>query len=253
MENSSRFIVPLAAVIIGGVFYLAGVSMQTYAVRDTQKINHDNLSQISVTGEGKTYVSPDIAQLSFGVQTGRVATAKDAMAKLATAMNAVLATAKQQGIDEKDITTENLWLSPAYDYQDGRQIPRGYEANQSLSVKVRDLDKIGDILNAVTAAGANQSGGVNFTLDKPEKAQADARAQAIKQAEAKAKELAAQLGVKLGKLRGFSENGGYNPPIMMRSVKAEMSMDAGNVAPSVPVPSGQQEVVTSVTLSYDIE
>ena len=114
-------------------------------------------------------------------------------------MNAVLTTAKQQGIDEKDITTENLWLSPAFDYDRGKQIPRGYEANQSLSVKVRDLDKIGDILNAVTAAGANQSARRELHADKPEKAQADARAQAIKQAEAKAKELAAPVGCQTGK------------------------------------------------------
>ena len=76
MENSSRILVPIAAVIVGGLFYLGGVAMQTHAVRDKPEISHDNLAQISVSGEGKVYVSPDIAQLSFGVQTGRVATAK---------------------------------------------------------------------------------------------------------------------------------------------------------------------------------
>lgn len=240
----------LGAVIIAGLFYLVGTNMYVTHLKGDGK--NDILSQISVSADAKVYASPDIAELSFGVSTGRQSSAKVALAKLSKDMNAVVDAVKKLGIDEKDIQTQSFWMNPEYDYTTAGQVPRGYSASQNLTVKVRDLDKVGDILSAATEAGANQAGGVNFSIDNQDKLQADARQQAIDKAKAKAQELAKQLGIHLGKLQSFSENSGYTPPIRMESYGKAMDM-AAQSAPSPVVPSGQQEIQSSVTLTYEIE
>lgn len=231
----------LLAVILGGAFYVGGKQIEQRA---------QNLVTISVTGEGKVSVAPDIAELMFGVQTGPQTTAKQAMAKLERDMKAVLKAVKDMDIEEKDIRTQQLWLNPLYDWSNGHQTLRGYEANQQLTVKVRDLDKVGDVLSRVTQVGANQVGGVNFTVDDPEDAQADARQEAIAEAKLKAGRLAADLGMQLGKVRGFSE-GGWVPPVMPlgRGVGGggDMAMEK-----ALEVPAGEQEIVVQVTLVYEL-
>ena len=129
---------------------------------------------------------------------------------------------------------------------------RGFDASQSLRVKVRDLDTVSDVLAAATNAGANQAGSVNFVVDDPEKARAEARQEAIDQAQEKAKTLAAQLGMQLGKIKGFSEGGGYMPPVMYgRGGAMEMDAKAMEVAPT-PLPPGEEEMTIQVTLTYEL-
>lgn len=237
-------VILLAAVIIGGVFYVGGKKLETKDHTPTM---------ITVTGEGKTAAAPDIAELSFGITVQRQATAKGAMDLLGKGMNSVLEAVKQAGVDQKDIRTEALSLNPAYDWNEGRQIMRGFDAGQSLRVKVRDLGTVSDVLAAATSAGANQAGGVSFTVDDPEKARAEAREKAIAQAEEKAEVLARQLGMHLGKLKGFSEGGGYAPP-MPYGRGGAVSMDAAQtmeVMPT-PLPAGEQEVNVQVTLTYEL-
>ncbi|MDD4319880.1 MAG: SIMPL domain-containing protein [Candidatus Peribacteraceae bacterium] len=233
----------LLAVVLGGVFFLSGKWMEQ---RDGTP------AMISVSGEGKATAAPDIAQLTFGMQTGARPTAKDAMARLETSMNAVLAAAKKLGIEDKDISTANFYLQPQYDWNEGRQLLRGYEASETLLVKVRDLDKVSAVLTAATDAGANQAGDVNFTIDDPETVRALARQKAIEQAQEKAANLAKSLGMKLGKLKGFDEGGGYTPPTPLyeRSMKT-MDSAAGQAA-SVPLPAGEQDVSVTVNLTYEL-
>lgn len=240
----------LTAVVIGGVFYIAGKQIETDIADPTEH------ATISVSGEGRAFVTPDIAQLSVGVQTGRQPTAAAAMERLKTNMDAVIAAVKAQGIEDKDINTQSFYLSPVYDWTTGGQIPRGFEANQSLSIKVRDLDKVSDILGATTAAGANQSGGVQFTVDDPEAKRAEARQEAIDKAQAKAEVLAGQLGVKLGKILNFSEGygGGPIPPMYYsREAYGVGGADMAEEKAAVQLPVGEQEVNLSVTITYEIE
>ena len=232
---------PLGVAVLLGVFYLGGKFIES---RDSTP------ATISVSGEGKVSAVPDIAVLSFGVQTGRVSTAQDATARLQKAMTAILEAVKAKGIEEKDISTESLYLNPAYDWTEGGQIPRGYEASQSLRVKIRDLSKIGDVLSAAAKAGANQIGGVNFTVDEPETLRTQAREKAIAQAKEKAQKLASELGVTLGKLKGFSEGYGAVPPMFERSMMVD-GMGGGGGGP-LPVPTGEQELMTTVTLTYEV-
>ncbi|MDD3896355.1 MAG: SIMPL domain-containing protein [Candidatus Peribacteraceae bacterium] len=206
---------------------------------------------ISVQGRGEVTAVPDIAELTFGADTLRQATAEQAMSVLSTKMNAVMDAVKQQGIEEKDITTQNLSLQPSYDWADGKRIDRGFEANQSLRVKIRDLTKIGQVLTAATSAGANQAGGVSFTIDDPENLQVGAREKAIANAEEKARALALQLGKQLGKLKGFSE-GGSGVPVPMPSYAMDQALMRGGAVESIAVPSGEQEVVVTVMMTYEL-
>lgn len=231
----------LIAVLLGGGFYVWGKTVET---RDHTP------TTISVSGEGKMSAAPDIAELDFGVQAEKQPTAKQAMQMLSKQMTAVLEAVKKAGVEEKDIATEQLSLNPAYDWQNGTQTLRGYAASQTLRVKVRDLDKTSDVLGAATAAGANQAGGVQFTMDDPEASRAQARAKAIAQSQEKAKTLAAQLGMTLGKVKSFSESGGASPPMLLRA----MEMKSAAVAPSAPpIPAGEQETTVNVNLTYELE
>lgn len=234
---------PLSVAILIGGFYVAGQFVET---RDRDPL------VISVSGEGRAFAVPDIAELSFGVQTGRQKTAQIAMEKLQKDMNAIFEAVKAEGIEEKDIRTEALSLNPAYDWTEQGQIPRGFEALQSFRVKIRDLEKVGGVLSAATNAGANQAGGVAFTIDEPDKLRAQARENAIRQGQEKAHLLARQLGGKLGKLKEFSEGGeGFPPPIFARSMMMEKAMGGEVVA--LPIPAGEQEIVVTITLSYELE
>jgi hypothetical protein len=231
------------AVIIGGGFYLGGKWIEAKDHTPTT---------ITVSGEGKIYSAPDIAELTFGVTTGPQRTAKQAMTMIKTSMDKVFKAVKDAGIAEKDISTEQFSLSPQYDWNEGRQTLRGYEARETLRVKVRDLDKVSDVLTVATDAGANQAGDVSFTIDDPEKVRAEARQKAIDQAKAKAVTLAKELSMSLGDIKGFSEGGGYTPPIYMRSA---VKMDAAGGAPesaAVPLPAGEQEVNVQVSITYEL-
>lgn len=242
--SGTRSWVILLTVVLAGMFYLSG---QRIAARQESATP----PTITVTGDGKVSATPDIASLSFGVQTGRRASAKEALAVLSKQMNAAFDAVKKEGIAEKDISTEQFSLSPVYDWSNNRQNLIGYEANQWLRVKVRDLDKVADVLTAATNAGANQAGNVDFTIDDPEKAMADAREKAIERAKDRAETLAKQLGLKLGAITSYSEStGGYTPPIAMMKREAYGAMDA---AASAPMPVGEQDVNISVTITYALQ
>lgn len=233
----------LLAVIVAGGFYLTGKIIEQ---KDFTPMT------ISVDADGKVSAPPDIAVVSFGVQTGRQSSAQQAIVLLAEKMQGIVESVKKQSIEEKDIATDSLSLQPAFDWKDGQQIPRGFEATQTLHVKVRNLDKIGDLLSAVTTVGANQVGGVDFTIDDPETLRALAREKAIAKAQAKAQKLASELGRKIVRLKGFSEGGGYAPPMGYAKANVMMEGVGGANAPSIPVPTGEQEINVSVTLTYEL-
>lgn len=233
----------IAAVAIGGAFYLAGKHIETDAVRNPPLT-------ISVSGEGKVMGTPDIAHLSFGVQTERLPTAEAATADLAKRMEKVIDAVENQGINKADVSTQSLSLYPMYDYTENGSVLRGYQASQSLSVKVRDTAKVGDVLTLAAKQGANQIGGVSFGIDDPDALRDQARTEAIAEAEEKARELAGQLGYSLGRMTGFTEGGGgYYPPTMYaRNAMAGMAADEAKLE----VPMGDQEVQITVTLTYEL-
>ncbi|MBI2021017.1 SIMPL domain-containing protein [Candidatus Giovannonibacteria bacterium] len=207
-------------------------------------------STISVAGEGKVIIKPDIALINIGVIKSNVNLLL-AQREATEAINKINDTLKKNGVLEKDIKTTAYNISPRYDYKNGEQRFKDYEVHQNLEVKVRDLGKVGEVLSAVTAAGANQVGALSFTVDDPKKAQADARTLAIKDAKAKAEKLAGDLDVRLKKIVSFSESGGYPPPIYARKEIYGVG-GATDIAPSPQVPTGENEILINVTITYEI-
>jgi uncharacterized protein len=242
MENSrSGLFLVTASLVVGGAF-IVGKNIESQP-----RIQ----PSISVQGEGKVQAIPDIALLNFGVQTGRSASAQAAMETLARKMNAIIAAVEASGIEKKDITTQSLWLNPAYDYLEGRRVDKGFEANQNLSVKVRNLEHISAVLDVAVQQGANQVGGVSFTIDDMRELRREAREKAIADAKQKALVLAEDLGVTLGKFQGYGEGGAYYPqPAMMRM--ESVGMGGGMDTASPELPSGEQEISISVSLTYEV-
>ena len=154
---------------------------------------------------------------------------------------------KSSGIEEKDVKTTNYSITPVYDYTEHKQTLRGYQVSQNLEVKIRDLTKSGDIIAGGAENGANLVGGLSFTIDDPEALKEQAREQAIKNAQEKAGKLASSLRVKIGKLIDYSE--GTTPiPVFYRG----MAEGIGGAAPSPQIPTGQNEIIVDVSLTFEI-
>jgi hypothetical protein len=236
---------PIVVALVAGGLYVTGKYVET---------RHMDQFTISVQGSGKVSAVPDIATLNFGVQTGRQNTAAGAMKMLTEKMTAVINELEAAGVEEKDIRTQYLNLNPAYDWNEGKRVDRGFEATQSLMVKVRDLDKISTVLDVAVKAGANQAGSVGFTIDDPEVLKEQARAEAIEDAKIKAMKLAKDLGVGLGSMQGFWEDAGYGgpQPMMMRAETMDSGGFGGGGMKAPPIPAGEQEVAVNVNITYRI-
>lgn len=202
---------------------------------------------ISVAGEGKVVAKPDIGQVSLSVISD-AATVAAAQKDNTDKMNKITKAMKEAGIKEEDLKTTSYNISPRYQYSVGKSTIIGYEVSQTLEVKIRNLDKVGDILGKAAAAGANQVGALNFTFDDPEKLNSEARQKAITQAKQKAKDLASGLGVGLGKVVSFSENFVGQPVPMYASDM--LGKGGGGDVPEIQ--TGQNEIQVSVSISYEI-
>ncbi|MCX6792368.1 MAG: SIMPL domain-containing protein, partial [Candidatus Gottesmanbacteria bacterium] len=161
----------------------------------------------SVTGEGKVSVPPDIAIISAGVQA-QGNTVKIAQDQLNKNINAVSAAVKAAGVDAKDVQTAGYNINPMYDYNAATPRITGYEASSSLTIKVRAIDTANTVIDAATAAGANQIGGITFDVDDKTTAQNQAREKAVTDAKSKAENAARIAGFSLGKIINYSEDFG---------------------------------------------
>ena len=202
--------------------------------------------QIVVTGEGRVAAAPDMATVSLGVH--REARAADAaMSATSEAARAVLDTLAAAGIAPADIQTTRIGLEPRYQHSNDGAPPRitGYVASNDLSVRVRDLDGLGGVLDSVIADGANNFAGISFGLTDSGPLEEEARALAVRDARARAETLAAAAGVQLGAVQTITEMGGFvAPEPMMRGAMMEAAM--------VPVAEGQIDVTVQVSVVFAI-
>ncbi|MDP3778925.1 MAG: SIMPL domain-containing protein [bacterium] len=220
--------------------------------------------QISVSGEGKIFVRPDIALFTATVVTSAVRVG-DAQGQNSSGLNKIVDFLKKQGIQEKDIKTVNYSLQPQYEYSSGRPCPVilggiypcpvntpprivSYEVRSSLEIKVRDLNKVDDLLQGVVTSGANEVGSISFTVEDEKAAMAEARKEAIDDAQAKAEVLARDLGVRLKKIIGFSE---FSEGPIFYAKAYEVSGVGGASAPAPQVQPGEQEIRSNVTITYE--
>lgn len=209
---------------------------------------HGGPALLSVTGEASVPAIPDLAIMRLSVVT-QDRMADQALAENSARMQAVLTELRRFDIAERDLQTSELSLSPIYEQgteyrNQGRRVV-GFRAQNALTVRVRDLERLGEILDAGVRDGANSFGGLSFGVQAPGPLQAEARAQAMKDALARATTLAEAAGVELGPIRSITEQGGLQSPRMMR---AEMAMaDA-----SVPVAAGEVSVTAVVSLVIEL-
>ena len=203
---------------------------------------------IWVTGVGEVTVTPDIAVLSLGVET-QAATVAEAQQEAAQAMDAVMGVLDNFGIDDKDITTQFYSVQPVRRYDEGNEILIGYRVTNTASVKIRNIDDAGGIIDAVVAAGGDsiRVNSISFTVDDPDAYNEQAREAAMADAEAKAEQLADLGGVKLGKPSYINEYGGYIPPIILRGDTAQALPEAGT-----PISPGEMEIQLTVQVVYSI-
>jgi uncharacterized protein YggE len=204
---------------------------------------------ISISGEGKVLVTPDIGQVDLSVVSDATSVAP-AQKDNADKMSEITKAMKDLGIKDEDLKTTNYSIYPRYQYSHGKNEIIGYEVTQTLEVKIRNLDKVGDVLGQAASLGANQVGSLSFTFDDPESLQSQARQKAIANAKQKADDLAKSLGVTLGKVVSFSESVSGMPSVYPM---AEYGIGGGGDAASAPtIQTGQNEIQANVTLSYEI-
>ncbi|MEM9524669.1 MAG: SIMPL domain-containing protein, partial [Pseudomonadota bacterium] len=199
---------------------------------------------------GKVEGVPDMARVTVGVTT-EAETAADALAENSRRLTAVFAALADAAIEDRDMQTSNLTLSPKWNdrLQNSRQSGRitGFVVSNVLRINVRDLTKLGGILDQVVSSGANQFQGLSFGLQDPDPAQDAARRAAVIDAARKAALYAEAAGVKLGRIVSIEENGGVRGPITM-----SMDMRAF-AAESVPIAQGEVSVGATVTIVYELE
>ena len=204
---------------------------------------------LSVSAEGTSEARPDLATISLGVTTeGQTAAA--ALAENARRMTALTQALRRAGVAERDIQTANVSVYPQQQYVEGQQ-PRitGYQANNTVSAKVRDINNTGRVIDAAVAAGGNTVNGVSFSHADPD-AQLDvARRDAIAEARRRAELYANALGMRVNRIVSVAEGGGYAPPIM---VTAERMMAHDGAAAPTPIAPGEIETRVSVSVTFEL-
>ena len=205
---------------------------------------------ITVVGQGRTTVVPDIASLELGVQTS-AATVEEAMTTNTDTMDAILAALAEAGIADKDVQTSsyNIYLDEGYRGPEMASNPV-YRVSNMVNVKVRDLETVGEVLDAAVTAGANQIWGVSFTVEDRTAAEEEARAKAVADARTRAEALAALAEVEVGEVLSISEiiTGVISP--LYSGVAMEMSAGMGGGGSIAP---GELEYSTSIQVTYALK
>ncbi|WP_244493438.1 SIMPL domain-containing protein [Aureimonas sp. N4] len=213
-------------------------------------------SRIEVDGEGTVYRAPDLAVTQLTVMRN-APTAAEALADVNKAIGDVSSAMSEFGVEKRDLRTAGFQISPQYQYdnrQDGPQAPPklvGYEVRNTLSVKVRDLTKLGALLDKAVTLGVNEGGSIQFEIDNPTEATQEARRLAVADAKARAETLAEASGLKLGRVL-LIQDGAIrrepSPPMPF----AEMKLAAAPPSPRVPVEIGENAVRADIRIVYEM-
>ncbi len=223
---------------------------------------------ITILGHGEMFVAPDIATFTFTI-ISKKATVADAQADVTQKVNAITAYLSGAEVAEKDIKTIDYLVSPQYEYLQaqcptssspssvgsvatvycppGKQVLKGFQARQTTMVKVRNIAKVGDILDGVGSVGVTEMSGLDFTFDDPDAMDDKVRDKAIVDAKAKAKILAKSLGVSLVRIVSFTENSGLDSP---RQMYGMLINEEKVQVPQIFV--GQNKITNDVSITYEI-
>ncbi|MEM7741919.1 MAG: SIMPL domain-containing protein [Pseudomonadota bacterium] len=234
----------LAAIVVG-------LTLTACAIEETRAQDQQRRA-ITVQGEGVVVGAPDIAIMRFSVRT-RGEGAAEAFSANSDQMANVVDALKAQGVEPRDLQTDQISLSPVYDqnsrgYQDRSRIV-AYEATNGLTVRLRDIESAGIAIDAAVRAGANEMQSFRMGFDDPKSMQDEARVAAVQDAKAKAEAMAEAAGARLGPVLTISAGSSSSPqPVMMRA----MAMEADMASPA-PIEAGEQQVQVRVTAVFELQ
>ncbi|HEX4799237.1 MAG TPA: SIMPL domain-containing protein [Candidatus Paceibacterota bacterium] len=237
----------------------------TYYTIKQSKYVYSGPVTIQVVGKGEVFAKPDVATFSFTVDA-KESDATTAQNKVSETMEAILAYLKEKGIDEKDVKTSYYNLNPRYEYpqttctqwgcppQVGEPTLIGYEVSQSVSVKVRDTAKAGEVVSGIGEKGALNVSGLSFTIDDEDTLMAQAREKAISDAQEKAQKLAGNLGTRIVRMTGYWEDQGYPMPYGVGGddMSGKVAMMESVPARPAELPMGENTITATVNISYEV-
>ena len=237
-----KYLLPLLALLTVGAL-LAACAPSTVTVQ-----NAPSVRSVTVTGSGMVTLTPDIAYVSIGVQT------QDASAATAVSQNnaqaqAVMNAIKGFGVADKDIQTTNFSIYPQQQYDNNGKITGiVYQVNNTVYITVRDLTRLGDLLDGAVQAGANDISSISFDVADKTQALSQARKAAVANARAQADELTAATGTQVGEVQSISY-ADSTAPVVLNFAKSADALSAA----SVPVSSGSMQITTTVTIVYALK
>lgn len=209
---------------------------------------------IWVTGEGEVTVTPDLAILTLGVEA-QADTVAQAQSEATVAMNDILAALRYSGIGENDIQTQYYSIYPTsrWDQNTGEEEPTGYQVTNMVTVKIREVENTGTIIDAVAAAGGDyiRINNIEFTVDYPAPYQEQAREKALADAEEKAKQIADIADLKLGTLTYVNESISYNTRSF--DMVYEMAIPAPTAGASSSISPGETTITVIMQVAYSID
>ena len=205
-------------------------------------------TRLDVVATGEVTRVPDLVVINAGVVT-EAPTAQAALADNNRRMRAVFDALRAAGIAERDIQTSSINLNPRYDYQE-RSEPRlvGYNASNQLSIRFRDIERAGPIIDALVGQGVNQINGPSLQIEDPEEAMDEARLDALAEARQRAELYAGGLGMRVARIVAISEGGGGGMPPPMPVARM-----AADQAESLQIAPGEQEVQVSLSVTFALE
>jgi uncharacterized protein YggE len=276
-EKNKKDLVGLVSIflIIVSVYFVFKSISEFVNFRTMQK---QVMNTVTISGYGEVKAVPDIATVSFTIRK-EAKTVKEAQEQVAVIEQKVLGFLKLSGIEDKDIKTENVGFYPKYEYQQvkcptipvgagaagitvsktspyycppGRSVITGYEASESISVKIRKIEDVGKIVQGIGELEVSDLNGPNFAIDDEDALKAQARKEAIDEARSKAKILARDLRVRLGDVVSFSEDGNYPMP-MYASKEYGMGMDVSVESAPAQLPAGENIISSNVSITFQIK
>jgi uncharacterized protein YggE len=207
---------------------------------------------IWASGEGKVTVIPDVATVNLGIEAQDTSVAS-AQSQAAEAMDKVMEALADSGVAKKDIQTQyfNIHRVTRWDGEDQREVTIGYRVSNMVSAKIRNMDGVGSVIDAVVTAGGDlvRVNGVSFSVEDPSAYHGEAREKAMADAKARAEDLAGLAGVRLGRATFVSESS-YQPGPIYRQMAAPAFDSADGAATSIS--AGETDIILSVQVIYDI-
>lgn len=251
----------IAGTIALGAIAFAGIAM---GLTDIQSWKHPTgqVASITVSGDGEVTALPDIATITVTIRE-EAKTVSEAQKKTETKVETVLAGVESLSIDKKDIKTLSYTVNPKYETEtiycittpcpQGKTKIVGYQTSQTIQIKVRDIEKAGDVVGALGVANVTEISGPEFTIDDLDGVQAKAKTKAIAEAKAKAKVTAKSLGVSLGNIIQYNEDVGGYYPMFFKAEASSLGRGGAQDAGTISLPQGESVIKSHVTITYSLD